>query len=593
MVEIGVVVEVEIYVDNRATGLRERSEGGLQDTEGARRREFSYCRVADQFLSTNSDITLNGSMSTPFLRRSVSPPPIEVQTLSRTNEPPPISSLHSYENKLNEILWNLNELDGEINRLRREHERLLGYASMYQQILHPIRRLPDGPLIDIFEQCMDAEHIMSYLNSKDEVIGYRPPDSLDPTKPPWTFGQVCHRWRALALSRSSLWSHISVIFPDSERTDPSSTTAMLNRLMWQVQRSRTQNLTVSLRSDTQPVLINDNHPLLVAICSHSARWESLRVYFAPSPLEGLRALSSLIRGNIPNLRNLLLEMGTCSLSGGTVIDGFEFSPSLCELTLVSLTTRITEAIKLPWTQITRYTGFSPGHLIERSSESSNFRFLAEMSDVQALFLQHHGFAENIASVSPLHLSSLHTLSIFPTNKSYLPTLSTLLSHLTCNTIRDFRICPHSEIVPSLKRFLARSASTIQAFSLDAGKLDPVEVVNLLECTPNICSLKVQGATLELFLALAETDTRSDQLKLVPHLRDISIHYPIAMESHGSESFFNMVDSRIRFGHLEVVRLNTKITLRRITRERLEVLGNEGRIEVHFFDGLWFFLDPCP
>ncbi|ESK93095.1 hypothetical protein Moror_8880, partial [Moniliophthora roreri MCA 2997] len=77
MVEIGVVVEVEIYVDNRATGLRERSEGGLQDTEGARRREFSYCRVADQFLSTNSDITLNGSMSTPFLRRSVSPPPIE------------------------------------------------------------------------------------------------------------------------------------------------------------------------------------------------------------------------------------------------------------------------------------------------------------------------------------------------------------------------------------------------------------------------------------------------------------------------------------------------------------------------------------
>ncbi|KAJ7483482.1 hypothetical protein FB451DRAFT_991164, partial [Mycena latifolia] len=64
--------------------------------------------------------------------------------------------------------------------------------------LSPLRRMPPELLGEIFSWT---------LPSVQEALGRR---RFQDKHSPWVFTQVCHRWRAVALSTPSLWSQIVI-----------------------------------------------------------------------------------------------------------------------------------------------------------------------------------------------------------------------------------------------------------------------------------------------------------------------------------------------------------------------------------------------
>lgn len=63
----------------------------------------------------------------------------------------------------------------------------------YKAIVSPIRRLPPEVIMTIF------------LQLREEFY-----EVLDTRKGPWPLGQICSRWRSVALSCSELWSSMSL-----------------------------------------------------------------------------------------------------------------------------------------------------------------------------------------------------------------------------------------------------------------------------------------------------------------------------------------------------------------------------------------------
>ncbi|KAF9268366.1 hypothetical protein L218DRAFT_821577, partial [Marasmius fiardii PR-910] len=97
-------------------------------------------------------------------------------------------------------------LEETIHILVAERGHLEKVIRTYRGIVNPIRRLPEVVLREIFRACTDdgtkaMETFRDYMSSGD---------SLDPTKAPWTLGQVCSLWREVVTSFSSLWSYITI-----------------------------------------------------------------------------------------------------------------------------------------------------------------------------------------------------------------------------------------------------------------------------------------------------------------------------------------------------------------------------------------------
>ncbi|KAK0445951.1 hypothetical protein EV421DRAFT_1665462, partial [Armillaria borealis] len=98
----------------------------------------------------------------------------------------------------------LSDLDSRIARTRtaledlvRERERVEAHMQDTRTLLHPIRRLPDDILHQIFTACIDPESIIYTEN-----VG----DCLDVLKrSQWVLSYVSRRWRRVALNTRRLW----------------------------------------------------------------------------------------------------------------------------------------------------------------------------------------------------------------------------------------------------------------------------------------------------------------------------------------------------------------------------------------------------
>ncbi|KAK0491777.1 hypothetical protein EDD18DRAFT_1290852 [Armillaria luteobubalina] len=262
--------------------------------------------------------------------------------LLKSNVPPlPVEHVQ-LEGAISKGLGYLARLQERIGQARASLEMLLDEErhvnrtmESYRTILHPIRRVPEDILREIF---------LSF-NVETEKQGK---DSLDRSFAPLIISQVCREWRSIALSTSRLWSSFRLDFDLYHNELPCQYLLQTYFL-----RSATHDITLAIDSTRE---ISDSHLMPVILLS-APRWISLSVII---PHDSLHAFSAA-RGSLHRLHRLYVEFideDFPELPDGLekpVFDAFEYAPLLRSVRTEGVP-EITKQINLPWSQITDYVG---------------------------------------------------------------------------------------------------------------------------------------------------------------------------------------------------------------------------------------------
>ncbi|KAJ7889729.1 hypothetical protein B0H13DRAFT_2666105 [Mycena leptocephala] len=300
---------------------------------------------------------------------------------------------------------------------------------------------------------------------------------------PWIIGQVCSRWREVALALPTLWTSITVANNLSPR----------QFFLLKTQLARTGsapiNLLIRFTSGARSQFSEDEFDLFLAmLVSHSTRWRALHLEFdngwlppaAFAPLNGqtLPVLEELIfSGRVRLIRNY---------------DFFKSTPALRRVVLGSLGGPPMPDIPLPWAQITSYKGTNP-------SPTTNLRILAAAANLVECDIDvgnetapsdvlRHGF---------LTLPLLRRLSL---------SWPSLLDCLTAPALQSLYVVgPAQNILPFLDRSCC--TSTLAELTLTQCFSPASDITALLRCTRGLTSLALDLHTppADIVVALTAPD----------------------------------------------------------------------------------------
>ncbi|KAK7060126.1 hypothetical protein VNI00_000890 [Paramarasmius palmivorus] len=427
-------------------------------------------------------------------------PTTSAENLRTTNNPPSDSDRGAFRKELKCAQASLVDVSDKIIRLeenlallREEKQRLSAAVETYKIILNPVRILPDDVLREIFEICSaPVEDMMA------RVISFT--NSLDPRKPPWTLGQVCRRWRSVTACSSSLWTSIGIVLVESQPSERLN--GDIYRLVQQVQRVGNRPVCITLKAEES---ITKHHPLLLIASSHSTRWETL---YIAMPYETLQLIDPLIKGNLPLLKRLRIDVPSMRSDYVGCIDAFQHAPQLRSVGLLRAPTNLKLQISMPWAQITSYRDLWWKSWRPASTTSP---IVQEMSNLTHLFAS-HWIVNNYPRITLLHL---HTLHLDGQHIEQLGENSTFLDGLDIPRLRNLYLSwlpdSHAEMV---KRFMQRSASTLRAVHIGR-RLSSCDVRKILEAIPS---------SVERF-ALHDNMDDSDILSALTLKREVSGHRP--------------------------------------------------------------------
>ncbi|ESK88005.1 hypothetical protein Moror_10810 [Moniliophthora roreri MCA 2997] len=429
--------------------------------------------------------------------------------LTRTNEPPPPNAFgtlrESYltsETRLDDVNSQILRMEASLKALRLEQIRLKGLVKTYKQILHPIRRLPAEILREIYQLVEHDDHRFTTIDGNVKRCFLR--DTLVSSRLPWILGQVCHQWREVAMSCTALWSNIGFELPDPTLSQE-RLAVMVAQLMLQIQRSGTQPLTIHIKS---PRNLSTCHPLLIAACAHSARWENVYIHVGQDSVEALQRLATMIKGNIPILQRLRLSLNTeDDVLENVVCDAFSIAPKLYSLSIMD-SQGFSKFLKVGWKQITHgyVHALDPVELSDTLSRLKNVRYLSLM------YQKREGL-----TCSPITLPQLHTLFMItrpPRNHS--AGINSVLDRIVAPNLYELRVSIKGPKVGSFPQLLTRSAASLRSLSLKASDLLGEALSQLLECVPALESLSLWDVTNEVLSALAEIGY-TGKPRLVPEL----------------------------------------------------------------------------
>ncbi|KAL0570494.1 hypothetical protein V5O48_011473, partial [Marasmius crinis-equi] len=501
--------------------------------------------------------------------KPIQAPPV-AENLVDSNEPP----LHTFQHltdKLNEARSRLEFVKDEVARMEQnirvfseERDRLEGFVATYKRVLNPVRRLPDEVLRGIFWACVDDEDLRIELYLKLKGLDFDP-DSLSPKGMSWTLGQVSHCWREVALSYPSLWSSVDIKFPPSG-SSKEIFHKMAAQLVRQLRRSETSMLSVTLNSTHT---LDNSNSLLLAICSHSRRWESLRAKLSS---QNICILDDLIGGGTPNLRRLYLQ-GWDYPAGLGEVSMFQASPKLHDVT-VEYSTGL-DYLYLPWSRITRLRLRVVGSTAQ-SSSPANYSYLCNMPNLKSLYI----FATNFDGGMPeVSLPFLRYLAIHWKASSG---IQTFLERIHASNLQELRI--HAPNVPMSEfEIPARLTQTLRSLCLDMGRL---KCVQSLTNAPLLESLSLRNPRYEIISDLAARDPSTGTLQSFPRLRDVGLYAPTPIACD-DPSLLQLLDSRFRLQpnidtttiteelRLRKVRIHRNVSLQESTLQQLEAMAAQG------------------
>lgn len=289
------------------------------------------------------------------------------------------------------------------------------------ELVSPVHRCPPEILAEIFVQGVHNRLTFSTLKLQG---------------PPWVYGRVCSRWRAVSLATPRIWSYIDF----NDEVDES-----MEMLSVHLQRSGTYPLSLNLRCRTV-----SKTPFLQELLLHSDRW----VHFESlMPNHLFRTL--FIDKSFPSLRSLNWNTHRWTLPSRLgLFDAFTFAPNLRSVTLAtglgdSFSVR---SLQLPWSQLTYFQG--------GDGRSWQYReILSNTPNLMHLSCTLYGdTSEDLSSTYPMILPHLKSISVF-LHEPGLAILE-LLDGLVLPGVQEVRILGDQTSPTGLLPLLRRSSRLI-------------------------------------------------------------------------------------------------------------------------------------
>lgn len=342
----------------------------------------------------------------------------------------------------------ISQVEIALSQMKQQHYLLREHRKAHKALLSPVRRLPAELLADIFFMCL--------------------PESPDPNlRIPLLLGQICQRWRAIALSAGRLWSSIDLFLkmkrPDSQAAQVKS---------W---LSRSAGCGLFIKLQYMGRLFENTHPVIDALLEHSSRWEDVELCL-PVPL--YQALAPA-KGNLALLRRLKIRVTDAQHFVPSAMDIFAIAPQLRSVVLHVHTSQL----DLPWEQLTKCTvSISIYAILELLRQAPN---LVQCSLDNCIYnWQHliHGPAPRLPITS-----NLVSLQLMQTTHDSDPCI---FQYITLPSLRDVTVnlldetnWTHSDFMSLLQR----SGCMLERLALLRISLAFTELVELFEA---ISSLKI-------------------------------------------------------------------------------------------------------
>ncbi|KAJ7623724.1 hypothetical protein FB45DRAFT_1061602 [Roridomyces roridus] len=377
----------------------------------------------------------------------------------------------------------ISNLRAQLIQLEDERSVLAESHQQHKAIMSPLRRMPPEILANIFLYTLPSSSEIAHSSESKT------------TQSPWILGQICSRWREIALSASSLWSIIHV----STKPNPLA--------MIQTQIDRARMLKIHYYSpkdgDSSPEILK----FFEFLSEHSARWEELNIHLTNSLAPHMVAL----KGRLPSLRRLWVRWNAASADAAIEsLKCFETCPSLKEIALARKD-NVPQPLSVlfPATQLTTYRVRCPWKthrdILRRASNIVEAKISVPSSD------------EPWSVPEVIDMTLLQRLYVSPSN---------VLEYLRAPALTGI-VCVESQensIWRDLDSFCIRSSCTLKQLCIE-GLPDANITAEILEKYPSIKNLALMfafGGEDELTNALdthLNLFTQRD-VPVFPHLEEI-------------------------------------------------------------------------
>ncbi|KAJ7102711.1 hypothetical protein C8R44DRAFT_808409 [Mycena epipterygia] len=436
-----------------------------------------------------------------------------------------------------------------------------------------IRAIIDSNAKVIVQLDADIESLVVQRNARVTVTRTIPFDMLaqifsttvELTGDPWVLGQICRRWREIALEFPDLWATIDI---DCAAANPRlrPTGYPLRKLQMLLDRSTGHPLDICFFT-----VIDSLHPapvsyhsdrLFAALVACSPRWRSISLRCDPTIL----SLLAPIKGNVPMLQSLTFHISYFT----STFDGFEIAPNLRSLDLsMNLDIPPEHALVLPWSQVTHFNGsfeiwqdhvgvFNMLHNIIECRRlminwaENEYQGTFSLPQLRRLYVMHGDCLEFTAPlltelvVEPLWMA--HPPDVFAN-------LSQLIDHSSCQLTK---LC------------------LIAALTNDADNQKLISVLDLLPCLVDLCiQSRRQNESIMLDGVIAALVPTASSC-LVPRLETLTVGgYQITNPT----ALVDMLDTR---WHADPAVCSTLCAFRLFHIRRLFVLSQNDRIRLGTF-----------
>ncbi|KAJ7585770.1 hypothetical protein C8J56DRAFT_892454 [Mycena floridula] len=307
-----------------------------------------------------------------------------------------------------------------------------------------------------------------------------PTPALDMKFFPWASGQVCSRWRRLALSHPRMWNNIYVEMHDwpsqketmvlcaNSRETPLSQLSVAEIMKERLVRCRSSPITITIRADLNREENIEVAKMLAVLGAHSEQWKSVSLDISNEALA--KSLFCQVNGQLPCLEKLQWD----SLCAILWYNCDVVAPRLSNLTMSGSSS----IGSLPWSQLTEVSFFSGAH-----PTLENLRTLQRSDKLTKLKFQW-------ASIKPpyqseLRFNNLRVLSCcLPVLHAFLELPALEVLHLKI----DRNFCHFSTMLA----FIQRCSPSLKSLALPPIFRDESTVIEILNMLPDLHTLSINA-----------------------------------------------------------------------------------------------------
>lgn len=445
---------------------------------------------------------------------------VRIEELCSTNECPRDAERDEFVKLAADGRDHLKKLEMEITEAREtlralieQRDRTQQDLSDYAAVLHPVRRLPNEILSEIFTVCHEIHEILKQTTQMEPVS--------------WDLSQTSSRWRMIALSNSRLWSSIDLLVRAD--MDPRKIYSQTFLLGLQLQRSSTSPLILSLTCFPH---VSIHHPTIQMLLPSSQRWQRAYLTFGPTSLSIFSHVQGFLQSLIHLYVDLILDMPgpvlppPLAIQNSELNGAFKFAPML--YSLIGVPT-VLHSCQFPWSQMTTYGSVAgKANINYWSSHRKHLDILCLMPNLKTCNLLLRPDANRSKRTPPLELKQLFAVSL--SERSEDGSAALLLGSLELPLLRVLNLFgPGKDTVQYLRSSPHRLH--LHQIHIDSASLSDIECLSLLEAIPSLLHLSLRcpkAITTNLLSQLLEP--LPDKVPILPSLRSLGLSGYVGLDS---------------------------------------------------------------